>query len=118
MIPNESQRMALSEDLSLEPLTGGEVYPLEWNFAGSPLQFQLPEKRPGALPCPRYIFDDEDEGEDDDDMNDEDDFDDMEDDFDDDFDDDDFDDDDDDDFDEEDDDYDYEEDVDYDDFDE
>jgi hypothetical protein len=75
----------------------------------------LSDEQHDKFSSPFFIFDDEDEDEDD--LDEEDDFDDLDDGFDDDFEDEDFDDEDDD-YDDEDDDFDYEEDVDYDDFDE
>jgi hypothetical protein len=102
MVPDETMntRRSPADDLGLS-----------YELAMIPQMDGYPDK----FPLPFFVFDDEDEDEDD--LDEEDDFDDMDDGFDDDFEDDDFDDEDDD-YEDEDDDYDYEEDVDYDDFEE
>jgi hypothetical protein len=110
--------MVLYETMNIERFSANGPSPSDM-LALMPLVSEpnVPECNKNDFPYPFFVFDDDDE--EDDNLDEEDNFDDMEDDFDDDFDDEDFDDEDDDDYeDEEDDDYDYEEDVDYDDFDE
>jgi hypothetical protein len=98
-----------------ETMDAGRISTDELGLSNKLAMIPLTGEQHDKVSYPFFIFDDDDEDEDD--LDEEDDFDDLDDGFDDDFEDDDFDDEDDD-FEDEDDDFDYEEDVDYDDFDE